>query len=133
MKAITSDMIRLYKLKQLGYDFMAYRYSKKQASYHHMIVPKRNGGAETIQNGAVLMRDTAHDFIHRIEMVDNDVFNDITSEMIDENIKGFLDPKNLVRINEILDYFIKEHCGDRTSKGHPLIKEEYVRKRVRKY
>ena len=131
MKSITSDMIRIYKLKQCGYDFMGYRFSNKQASFHHLLIPKRNGGPETIQNGAVLMRDTGHDYIHRIEMVDYEIFCELTSEMEDENIKGFLDPKNIARINEILEYFEREHCGDRTGKGHPLIKEEYVRKRVR--
>lgn len=131
MKAVTREMIKEYRLKQLGYDFMGYEFSIKQSSYHHLIVPARCGGRETIQNGAILMRNTAHDFIHRIERVDLDVFNDIRQEMIEENIKGYLDVDNLIRINEILDYFIREHCGDRTKKGNPLIKEEYVRKRTR--
>lgn len=131
MKAITNEMIAIYKLKQLGFDFMGYLYSKKQASYHHLIIPKRNGGLETIQNGAILMRNTAHDYLHRIEIVDRDIFEDVTDEMIKENIQGFLDPINLIRINEILDYFEREHSGDRTNKGHPLIKEEYIRRRVK--
>lgn len=131
MKAITMEMIRQYNIKKLGFDFAGYIYSKKQASFHHLIVPKRNGGKETMQNGAVLMRDTIHDYIHRIEMIDYDIYRYITSQMIEENVKGYLDPDNMKKIDDVLTYFEREHCSDRTRKGHPLIKEEYIRKRVK--
>lgn len=50
----------------------------------------------------------------------------ITSEMIDENIKGSLDMDNLKRILDILHSFEREHCSDRGKKGNYLIKEEYL-------
>ena len=50
----------------------------------------------------------------------------ITSEMIDENIKGHLDMNNLKRILDILHSFEREHCSDKSKKGNYLIKEEYL-------
>ena len=124
--------MNMYKLRQLGFDFMGYTFTKpKQLSFHHLIVPRRLGGLEVVNNGAILRRSTAHDYLHRIESVDRGCFNDITSEMIDENIKGYLDITNLRRIREILEYFEREHCAD-TSKRHKyLIKDEYLTQRIK--
>ena len=66
-----------------------------------------------------------------IEAVDLEIFNLITSEMIDENIKGRIDIENLRKINDLLLFFEKEHCGDTTKSGKPLIKEEYVKRLIR--
>lgn len=51
--------------------------------------------------------------------------------MIDENLKGYLDTQNLLAINDLLTYFEREHCSDRTNKGVPIIKEQYTRRLVR--
>ena len=59
------------------------------------------------------------------------MFLAITSEMIDENVKGYLDRENLLRIRDILEQFEREHCSDRGKKGNLLIKDSYLR-RVRK-
>lgn len=126
MKSITRLMINVYNLKK--FDFMGYQFSNKNASYHHLIVPRRLGGAETIQNGAVLNMKTSHEYLHRIEQVDLDMFNYITSEMIDINIKGYLDKYNLHKIHEVLSQFEREHSSDTTKKGKLLIKEEYTRR-----
>jgi len=126
MKAITNIMIDLYNLKKI--DFMGYTFTKNNASYHHLIIPRRLGGAETIQNGAVLNGKTSHPYLHRIENVDRDVFNYITSEMIDINIKGYLDVANLKNIDDVLCLFEREHSGDTTKHGKLLIKEEYTRR-----
>lgn len=132
MKEISRIMIQNYKIKQLGYDFLGYIFNKeKELSFHHLIIPKRQGGKETLRNGSILVRNTAHDYLHRIENVDEEIFSLITSEMIDENIKGKLDIENLKKIRDLLEYFEKEHCGERTSKGYPLIKEEYIRRRIK--
>ena len=126
MKSITNLMIAIYNLKKI--DFMGYTFTKSNASYHHLIVPRRLGGPETIENGAVLNGKTSHPYLHRIESVDLDVFNDITSEMIDINVKGFLDLYNLRKLDDILRSFEREHSGDTTKKGKLLIKEEYTRR-----
>lgn len=116
----------MYKLRELGIDFMGYEYHKSDASYHHLIIPRRKGGPETIQNGAILMQSTSHNYLHTIEKYDLEIFEFITSEMIDENIKGYLDKENLHYIDDALKYFEHEYCNATTKKGKPLIKEQYL-------
>lgn len=132
MKEITKSMIYEFNMKKLKYDFLGYTFNKeKELSFHHLIVPNREKGAFARWNGAILVRNTAHDYLHRIENVDEDIFYAITSEMIDENIKGKLDIENLKHIRNLLVLFEREHCSDRTNKGTPLIKEEYIRRRIK--
>lgn len=132
MKEITREMIKLYQLNKLRFDFMGYTFNRyEELSYHHNIVAKRNGGLETIENGAILVRDTSHDYIHLIENIDEEIFFLITSEMIDENLKGRIDIENLKRIRNLLLYFEKEHDKDRSKKGKLLIKSDYITKRIK--
>ena len=135
MKKITERMIKDFKIMKLGYDFMAYSVDKKSSlSFHHLIIPRREsrkykiGDGYLYWNGAILRQNTSHDYLHLIETIDYDMFMAITSEMIDENIKGYLDITNLRYINDVLCQFEREHCGDRTKKGKLLIKEEYLRR-----
>ncbi len=51
MKRITKIMIEMYNLKNI--DFMGYRFNRNNASYHHLIIPRRLGGEESVENGAV--------------------------------------------------------------------------------
>ena len=138
MREITKIMIKKYALMKLKFDFMGYVFQRpEQLSFHHLIVPHRLckskglGEGYLEWNGAILRQNTAHDYLHVIEKYDPDMFNAITSEMIDENIKGKLDIDNLKKIRDLLEYFEREHCGERTSKGKPLIKEEYIRRRIK--
>ena len=131
MKSITREMIKLYRLKDWGCDFAGFTFSSpEQLSYHHNIIAARNGGPETIQNGAILNGKTGHPYLHIIEAKDPEIFYLITSEMLDENIKGKLDIDNLKRIRELLLYFEKEHKDDTTKKGKRLIKWEYINRRI---
>ena len=42
-RSVREEMIRLYQLKKLGFDFMGYTFNNKgQLSYHHLIVPTYN-------------------------------------------------------------------------------------------
>lgn len=111
-------------------DFMGYSFTKNNASYHHLIIPRRLNGPETIENGAVLNGLTSHPYLHIIESKDLEIFNLITSEMIDENIKGRIDVENIKRIHDLLIYFEKEHDHDTTKKKKLLIKRQYVEGRV---
>lgn len=122
-------MIEEFKIKELGMDFMGYHLNKGDIySFHHLIVPNRNGGAYARWNGAILNGKTSHPYLHVIEAKDYDMFCYITSEMIDMNIKGYLDQQNIRNIHDVLKQFEREHCGDRTRKGKILIKEEYTRR-----
>lgn len=138
MKEITKLMINEFKIKKLGYDFMGYKLQKdKSLTFHHLIIPRRHcedynlGDGYYEWNGAILVRNTSHDYLHLIEAKDHDIFLKITSEMIDQNIKGRLDIENLRRINELLKHFEKEHSADVNSKGKILIKEEYKKGRIK--
>lgn len=134
MKSITREMIKIYGIK--GFDFMGYDVKRKESlSFHHLIVPHRYckqqglGEGYLMWNGAILVQDTSHDYLHTIETIDYDVFCDLTSEMIDMNIKGYLDKDNLRYIKDILLSFEREHDHDRNKKGRLLIKREYTHNR----
>lgn len=128
MKEVTKLMINEFKIKELGYDFMGYHLQKGDIyTFHHLIVPNRHGGAVARWNGAILF-STPHQYLHVIENKDYDMFCYITSEMIDMNIKGYLDMENIRNINDVLNQFEREHAGERTRKGKVLIKEEYTRR-----
>lgn len=133
MREITKEMIDYYKIMKLGYDFLGYPvYQKNKLSYHRLIIPKRQskeaglGEGYLWWNGAILNQSTSHEYLHLIEAKDFDMFSAITSEMIDENIKGYLDMENLRHILDVLHRFEREHCSDRGKKGNYLIKEEYL-------
>lgn len=134
MKQITRDMIKIYRIKD--FDFMGYNVKRKESlSFHHLIVARRYckqqglGEGYYKWNGAILVQNTSHDYLHTIETIDYDVFCALTSEMIDMNIKGYLDKDNLRYIKDILLSFEREHDHDRGKKGRLLIKREYVHNR----
>ena len=138
MREVTNLMIRDFKIMQLGYDFLGYKVNrKKDLSFHHLIIPHRESKAYGIGegylywNGAILVQDTSHEYLHSIEQKDEEIFLKITSEMIDQNMKGRLDIENLRQIRSMLEYFEKEHCSDRTKKGKLLIKDKYLSERIR--
>lgn len=138
MREITEKIIKDFKIMKLGFDFMGYKVDKKQSlSFHHLVIPHRYcqklglGEGYFYRNGAILRQDTSHDYLHLIEAKDYDLFLAITSEMIDQNIKGYLDKQNLIYIRDCLLTFEREHCSDRTKKGKLLIKEEFIKGRVK--
>lgn len=137
MREITEKMIKDFKIMKLGFDFMGYKVDKKQSlSFHHLIIPHREsknygiGDGYLYWNGAILRQNTSHDYLHVIERTDEEIFYLITSEMIDENIKGKIDINNLKRIRDLLLYFEREHDHDTSKKGKLLIKREFVIGRV---
>lgn len=130
MHQVTKLMIREFKIKELGYDFMGYKLQKGDMyTFHHLIVPAREGGKQIRENGVILCGETSHPYLHLIEEKENRLFCYITSEMLDMNIKGYLDIENLLNINELLNEFEYKHSSDKGKKGKLLIKEEY-KKRV---
>lgn len=138
MKQVTKLMIKDFNIMKLGYDFMGYKVDRtKDLSFHHLIIPHREsktygiGEGYLYWNGAILNQDTSHEYLHLIERLDPEIFGGITSEMVDMNVKRHLDTENLRQIRSMLEYFEKEHCSDRSSKGKLLIKEKYLTERVR--
>lgn len=139
MKEITKLMINEYRIMKLKMDFMGYSVQRKESlSFHHLIVPHREckqkglGEGYFKWNGAILRQETSHDYLHIIENIDPEIFYLITSEMIDENLKGKLDKENLLRIYDLLEYFEREHIDDRNKKGKRIIKPEYTKRLILK-
>lgn len=131
LKQITQEMIETFRIDKLGFDMMGYTFKRKgDLSYHHLIIPRRNGGPMTFENGAILRQNTSHDYLHLIEKIDPEVFCAITSELIDENILRRIERQNLENIRDMLLYFEREHDHDYTKKGNLLIKREYVEQRI---
>lgn len=54
----------------------------------------------------------------------------ITSEMIDENVKGYIDKANLKRIRDLLLCFEHDHRNDEDKKGRRLIRKIYTTNRI---
>ena len=129
MKQVTQLLIDEYNIKKLGFDFMAYSLQRGDVyTFHHLIIPARKGGAYAAWNGAILCGKTSHEYLHRIENIDLDIFNCITNEMVDMKIKGYLDTYNLRQIDDLLSFFEREYCSLKTKKGKRLIKDEYLRR-----
>ena len=138
MREITEKMIKDFKITKLGFDFMGYKVDKKQSlSFHHLIIPHREsknygiGDGYLYWNGAILRQNTSHDYLHIIERTDEEIFCLITSEMIDENLKGKIDIENLRKIRDLLLYFENDHTHERSKKGKLLIKKEYLTNRIK--
>lgn len=135
MKPITREMVRLYRIK--NFDFMGYDIKIKESlSFHHLIVPHREckklhipNDGYVMWNGAILVQNTSHEYLHIIEHTDYDMFSALTSEMIDMNINGHLDIENLRYIKDILLLFEREHDHDKNKRGKLLIKREYTQNR----
>lgn len=127
MKQVTELMIRQFKIKEIGVDFMGYKLQKNEIyTFHHLIVPKKDGGPYDFWNGAILCGESSHPYLHLIECKDREIFERITKEMIEENLKGRIDAENLRRINDLLCCFEREHINDRGKKQRKLIKREYL-------
>ena len=103
-----------------------------ELSFHHLIIPRsiseEVGFADGnfIWNGVLLKRRTSHDYLHTIERYNQEMFFEITSEMLDEVIKGSIDLVNIQRINSILLAFEKEFDNKLTRNKQPIVRKEYL-------
>ena len=126
---ITNVMFTEFNITDM--DFMGYALSRDRANYHHLIIPRRNGGAKTVNNGAILNKDTSHPYLHVIEYIDYDIFYRITREMIDENKSRRIKPENIAKIDDLLRVFEREHSSESNCNGEQLIKEEYTKRLIK--
>lgn len=125
MKELTRAMAKEYRTR--GNDWMGYTIqSINQLSYHH-IQKKEDGGPFTWDNGALLRRDTAHEYLHIIEYKDLEIYDYINGILKQINTQGYKPTKEeLIAIRDVLLSFEREHCSDRNSKGKILIKSKYI-------
>lgn len=136
MQEVTKLMIKDFNIRKLGYDFMGFNVDRNSSlSFHHLIVPKRDcrnyglGDGYKYWNGAILVQNTSHEYLHIIEQYDRERFEQITMQIIHQKTKGHLDKDNLMQIKELLLGFEDNFTGIYTTKGKRLIKEEYLKGR----
>ena len=138
MREITKLMVNDFNLKKLGYDFAGFHFNKtNDLSFHHLIVPHRDsksfgiGEGYVYWNGAILVQNTSHDYLHLIESVNRPMFLAITDELVKENKQGHLDVDNIKRIHSIMEEFEDNYGDIRGKKGKLLIKREYIKNRIK--
>lgn len=130
MGNLTNRLFYDFEIDKKMYDFMGYTYeNKKELSYHH-IQPKQYKGKTTYENGAILNRNTSHNYIHIIEATDFKLFIEISEILIDEHKCKKITKEHLREIRKILEFFEQKYEYQYTSKGLPIIKEDFVRRRV---
>lgn len=130
MKSETEELIKIFGLTNT--DWMGYIIKRKQDITFHHLQKKVDGGLYEINNGALLNGSTAHPYLHLIEAKDFDMYEYINNILKNINAQRFNPThRQLLAIHAILEQFEREHCGDRTKKGRPLIKPEYVERRIK--
>ena len=118
-------MIEDWKMRDV--DWMGYKKGPNDIfTFHHLIIPNRNGGPYARWNGAILCGNTGHPYLHLIERTDYDTFCYITSLLIDQNVLGKLDLDIIKEIDYVLKGFEREYKGIHGKKGRRLIKPEYL-------
>lgn len=131
MKEVTRHLIKDFKVFKLNTDFMGYSLQKKDIpTFHHLLIPNRNGGPYSYENGVVLFT-IPHRYLHIIEAYDYHKFSLITSEMYDMKVKKYLAEENLENIGEILSEFEHKHQDTHTKKGRKLIRDEYLHRKYK--
>ena len=125
MKKPGINLIKKFHIQDENLDFMGYEPREDEIlTFHHLIIPSCEKGPYEECNSVILCGSTSHPYLHIIEGTDYDMFLDITSEMLDELIKGYLDRENLLRIRDILNSFEKEYLDG--SLCNYKIKEDYL-------
>lgn len=130
MGKLANRLYNDFNLNELGYDFMGYTFEiKKELSYHH-IQPKHYGGQTTYDNGSLLVRSTAHNYIHIIENTDFKLFIELSQELKNEHEAG-ITKEHLIAIRQMLEFFEDKYEHEYTKRGVPIIKEEFVQRRIK--
>lgn len=138
MREITKLMVNDFNLKKLGYDFAGFHFNRvNELSFHHLIVPHRDsmsfgiGEGYVYWNGAILVQNTSHDYLHLIEQFNRPMFLAITDELIKENKQGYVGIDNIRRIHSVMEEFESRYGNVKSKKGKLLVKREYVENRIK--
>ena len=129
MSQLIKEMKDIYRIRH--YDFMGYTFRNiNDLSFHH-IIKKCDGGPKTFENGALLVKDTSHPYLHIVEERDYDMYIQINKILKD--INNQLKPptrEQLIEIRRILLAFEEIHLGELNAEGKPLIKQKYIDRRI---
>ena len=127
MKRVTREMIQIWNVK--NFDWLGYELKKGDyLSYHH-IVPKRDNGKMSVDNGALLSGKISHPYIHLIEAKDIEIYSYINNMLKTINNQRYMPTRQqLLAIDSVFRQFEREYCGKKTAKGNELIIEEYTKR-----
>lgn len=130
MTQLIKEMREIYRIRH--YDFMGYKFKNvDDLSYHHL-VKKCDGGLRTLDNGALLVRDTAHPYLHLIESIDYDRYLYLNSILtMINNQKSHPTIEQLKVIRQLLLEFEALHINDTTKKGKKILKKEFITGRIK--
>lgn len=128
MKEVMQEMIDEWGMTNM--DWMGYTLEEGEFfSFHHLIVPKRFGGKVEVNNGAILIKQASHEYLHAIEMVERKLFEEITWVLREINEQRYMPTKEqLIRIQQVLNYFESKYQNLYTRQGKPVIKNRYLRR-----
>jgi hypothetical protein len=129
MKPITEEMINKWGMTNM--DWMGYTLERKEIfSYHHLRIAKKDNGPMNEKNGAILIQTAGHDYLHRIQEYDRNMFLYLTDILIQINDQKHMPTKEqLIEISNTLKEFETEWYGETTKSGKPLIKQRYLRRK----
>lgn len=126
MDQVTRELITIYKPK--GIDWMNFKITRENPMTYHHIEKREFGGKKTIDNGAILTRNS-HQYLHLIESKEDKLYYAI-NQLLKLINKQKMPPTEEQR--QIMDFLLEEfyeiHKEDKNAKGKPLIKEKYILK-----
>lgn len=132
MREVSKQIIDDYRLRKFKIEFMGFYFNTiNDLSFHHYLVARRDckdkglGDGYTYENG-VMLETHSHQLLHNIENIDTDIFYAITSHFLNMKIKEALTKEDLLAIQDMLTYFIREHDRDRNSKGKLIIPNKTI-------
>lgn len=132
MREVSRRLVADYKLQKLKLDFMGFYFNTiNDLSFHHYLVQKQyckeqGLGEGYIYENGVMVEENAHKLLHTAERLDEDIFYAITSHFLNMKIKEALTKEDLLAIQDMLTYFIREHDRDRNSKGKLIIPNKTI-------
>lgn len=127
MKEIVRQMIEIFHMDNI--DWLGYELQDGDTFNFHHILDKNKGGREIIDNGAVLINNTSHQYLHVIEYKDFDMYLYLSNILLSINNQRTMPNKQqMLAIESLLQQFEREHCSDVNAKGKPLIRERYLKR-----
>lgn len=124
---VKEEMKKIWKITTT--DFMGFELLPEfTLSYHH-IKKYEKDGIISINNGALLVKETAHALICTIEFYDKKTFAEIQKILKIINHQRTLPTiEQLIWINQLLDPFERKYEGETSSRNTPLIKPEFSKR-----
>ena len=119
-KEVKKELLEIFNPRY--HDWMNYIIDNEEITYHH-IQKEEDGGEYTLDNGALLTH-RAHDYLHYIEKVDSDIYEEINKvfkEINESREKPTYNQK--LKIELLLFEFELKNC-DRIIKKKEKIEKE---------